>query len=289
MIKEKKDSFILNREHLAMFLDEIRDDIIDHSEEALELEFNPSEYYAFERIIKLIHDTSPENKDNFIKKAYQKVQKKVCNINQKNPDQEGKSRFEKSIMTATQNQYKRVQMGIMKSEKYNNKTILMRSYINFNVKTKNNNVNYAIAHNFRKKYRPLVKEAMSKLRLKYHTFKNTIPAQEFKQSMDTGVFMNKIDYERLYKYVSCFDIKPIKKTFELLRGVIYILCLRHSPELVPEHYKKSLGVIGKEFIPVNKDTEENIKAKEELLEFMQDLGVTPEEFEQLRKEFQNEF
>lgn len=289
MIKEKRDSFILNREHLAMFLDEIRDDIIDHSEEALELEFNPSEYYAFERIIKLIHDTSPENKDNFIKKAYQKVQKKVCNINQKNPDQEGKSRFEKSIMTATQNQYKRVQMGIMKSEKYNNKTILMRSYINFNVKTKNNNVNYAIAHNFRKKYRPLVKEAMSKLRLKYHTFKNTIPAQEFKQSMDTGVFMNKIDYERLYKYVSCFDIKPIKKTFELLRGVIYILCLRHSPELVPEHYKKSLGVIGKEFIPVNKDTEENIKAKEELLEFMQDLGVTPEEFEQLRKEFQNEF
>ena len=66
MIKEKKESFILKEEHLSMFLDEIRDDILNHSEEATDLEFNPSEYYGFKKIIKLIHDNSPENKNNFI-------------------------------------------------------------------------------------------------------------------------------------------------------------------------------------------------------------------------------
>ena len=284
MLKEKRESFILNKEHLRMFLDEIRDDILNYSEQALDLEFNPSEYYAFERIINLIHDNTPENKDNFIKKAYQKVQMKVCSLNQKDPEQEGKTPFEKGIMTATKNQYKKVNMGMIESEKYNNKTILMSSYINFNVATKNNNVSYTAAYYFRKKYRPIVKEAMAKLRYKYHTFKNTILAQEFKQNMDTGIFKDKVDYERLYKYVSCFDIKPTKSTFDLLRGIIYILCLKHNPSLVPEHYKKSLGMIGKEFIPINKDSEADIKARVELLELME---LTPEEFEQLRKEFQN--
>jgi len=289
MIKEKRESFILNKEYLVMFLDEIRDDIINYSEQALELEFNPGEYYAFERIINLIHDNTPENKDNFIKKAYQKVQKKVCNLNQKDPEQEGKTPFEKTVMTATKNQYKKVQMGIIESEKYDNKTILMKTYINFNLSTENNKVNYSAAHYFRKKYRPIVKEAMKKLRNKHHTFKNTIPAQEFKQNMDTGIFKDKIDYERLYKYVSCFDIKPTKETFELIKGIIYILCLKHNPSLVPEHYKKSLGIIGKEFVPISKDSEEDIQAKEELRELMEDMEVTPEKFEQLRKEFQNEF
>lgn len=289
MIKEKRESFILNKEHLAMFLDEIRDDILNHSEQALDLEFNPSEYYAFKKIINLIHDNTPEKKDNFIKKAYQKVQKKVCNLNQKDPEQEGKTAFEKGIMTATKNQYKRVNMGIIESDKYNNKDILMRSYIWFNLSTNNQKANYATASNFRKKYRPIVKEAMKKLRNKHHTFKNTIPAQEFKQNMDSGVFMNKIDYDRLYKYMSCFDIKPTKETFELLKGIIYILCLKHNPSLVPEHNKKSLGIIGKGFVPISKDSEEDIKAKEELRELMEDMEVTPEKFEQLQKEFQNEF
>jgi hypothetical protein len=289
MIKEKRESFILNKEHLTMFLDEIRDDIINHSEQALELEFNPGEYYAFERIINLIHDNTPENKDNFIKKAYQKVQKKVCNLNQKDPEQEGKTPFEKTVMTATKNQYKKVQMGIIESEKYDNKTILMKMYINFNLSTENNKVNYSAAHYFRKKYRPIVKEAMKKLRNKHHTFKNTIPAIEFKQNMDSGVFMNKIDYERLYKYMSCFDIKPTKETFEFLKGIIYILCLKHNPSLVPEHYKKSLGIIGKEFVPISKDSEEDIQAKEEHRELMEDMEVTPEKFEQIRKSIADEF
>lgn len=289
MLKEKRESFILNKEHLRMFLDEIRDDILNYSEQALDLEFNPSEYYAFERIINLIHDNTPENKDNFIKKAYQKVQSKVCHLNNQDPEQEGKTPFEKSIMTATKNQYKKVTMGIIESWKYNNKEILAKSYMGLKFDTKDKNVSYAAVNNFRKKYRPIVKEAMAKLRLRHHTFKNTIPAQEFKQNMDSGVFMNKIDYERLYKYVSCFDIKPTKETFELLRGVIYILCLKHNPSLVPEHYKKSLGIIGKGFVPISKDSEEDIKAKEELRELMEDMEVTPEKFEQLRKEFQNEF
>lgn len=289
MIKEKKDSFILNKEHLEMFLDEIRDDIINYSEEALELEFNPSEYYAFERIIKLIHDTSPENKNNFIKKAYQKVQAKVCHLNNRDQDQKGKTPFEKSIMTSTKNQYKKVNTGVLESEKYNNKTILMKFYMGIKVAKNDNNANYAAAHYFRKKYRPLVKEAMSKLRQKYHTFKNTIYAREFEQNMNTGVFKDKIDYERLYKYVSCFDIKPTRETFDLLRGVIYILCLRHNQSLVPEHYKKSLGMIGKEFIPINKESEEDIKAREEFLELLEDMELTLKEFEQLRKEFRNEF
>lgn len=289
MIKEKRESFILNKEHLAMFLDEIKDDIINHSEQALELEFNPSEYYAFERIINLIHDNTPENKDNFIKKAYHKVQMKVCNLNQKDPEQEGKTPFEKGIMTATKNQYKRVNTGIIESGKYNNKDILEKSYMGLKFDTKDKNISYAAVHNFRKKYRPIVKEAMAKLRLKYHTFKNAIPAQEFKQNMNTGVFRDKIDYERLYKYVSCFDIKPTKETFEFLKGIIYILCLKHNPSLVPEHNKKSLGIIGKGFVPISKDSEEDIQAKEELRELMEDMEVTPEKFEQLRKEFQNEF
>lgn len=289
MIREKKDGFILNKEHLAMFLDEIKDHIVNHSEEALELEFNPSEYYAFERIIKLIHDNSPENKNNFIKRAYQKVQKKVYNLNQKDPEQEGKTPFEKTIMTATRNQYRKVQMGILKSNEYDNKAILMKTYINLNLSTKNNNVNYAIAHNFRKKYRPLVKEAMTRLRKKYHTFKNTIYAREFEQNMNTGVFKDKIDYERLYKYVSCFDIKLTKETFDFLRGIIYILCLRYDPALVPEHYKKSLGLVGRRFTPVGKESEADIKARAELLELMEDLEVTPEELERLRKELQDEF
>ncbi|MDD5156839.1 hypothetical protein [Sulfurimonas sp.] len=288
MLKEKRESFILNKEHLGMFLDDIRDDIINYSEEALELEFNPSEYYAFERIINLIHDNTPENKDNFIKKAYQKVQKKVYNLNQKDPDQDGKTPFEKGIVTATKNQYKRVNMGIIEPNEYNNKSILIRSYINLNADTNNQKANYAAAHYFRKKYRPIVKEAMKKLRNKYHTFKNTIPAQEFKQNMDTGIFKDKIDYERLFKYVSCFDIKPTKETFELLKGIVYILCLKHNPSLVPEHYKKSLGIIGKEFIPINKDSEEDIKAKEALLELMEDMELTPEEFEKLRKSMSDE-
>ncbi|MBE0515597.1 hypothetical protein [Sulfurimonas sp.] len=289
MLKEKRESFILNKEHLAMFLDEIRDDILNHSEQALDLEFNPSEYYAFKKIINLIHDNTPENKDNFIKKAYQKIQKKVYNLNQKDPEQEGKTPFEKGIMTATKNQYKRVNMGIIESGEYNNKTILMRSYINFNLSTNNPKANYAAASNFRKKYRPIVKEAMKKLRNKYHTFKNAIPAIEFKQNMDTGVFMNKIDYERLYKYMSCFDIKPTKETFKFLEGVIYILCLKHNPSLVPEHYKHSLGMIGKRFIPIDKENEEDIKAKEELRELMEDMEVTPEKFEQIRKSIADEF
>ncbi|MFA5454778.1 MAG: hypothetical protein WC272_05615 [Sulfurimonas sp.] len=289
MLKEKRESFILNKEHLRMFLDEIRDDILNYSEQALDLEFNPSEYYAFERIINLIHDNTPENKDNFIKKAYQKVQSKVCHLNNQDPEQEGKTPFEKGIMTATKNQYKKVTMGIIESGKYNNKEILAKSYMGLKFDTKDKNVSYAAVPNFRKKYRPIVKEAMAKLRLKHHTFKNTIPAQEFKQNMDTGVFMNKIDYDRLYKYMSCFDIKPTKETFKFLKGIIYILCLKHNPSLVPEHYKKSLGIIGKEFIPVNKDSEEDTKAKEELRELMEDMEVTPEKFEQLQKEFQNEF
>lgn len=289
MIKEKRESFILKKEHLAMFLDEIRDDIINYSEQALNLQFNPSEYYAFERIINLIHGNTPENKDNFIKKAYHNVQRKVCYVNKQDSEQEGKTPFEKGIMTATKNQYKNVNMGIIESEKYNNKNILDRSYMGLNFDTKDKKASYAAARNFRKKYRPIVKEAMAKLRYKYHTFKNAIPAQEFKQNMNTGVFRDKIDYERLYKYVSCFDIKPTKETFHLLRGVIYILCLKHNPSLVPEHYKKSLGIIGKEFIPINKDSEEDTKAKEALLELMEDMELTPEKFEQLRKEFQNEF
>lgn len=150
MIKEKRESFILNKEHLAMFLDEIRDDILNHSEQALDLEFNPSEYYAFKKIINLIHDNTPEKKDNFIKKAYQKVQRKVCNLNQKDPDQEGKTPFEKTIMTATKNQYKKVQMGIMEADRYNNKTILLKTYQGIKVKEKDKNVSYAAAHNFRK-------------------------------------------------------------------------------------------------------------------------------------------
>ncbi len=235
-----------------MFLDEIRDDILNYSEQALDLEFNPSEYYAFKKIIDLIHDNTPEKKDNFIKKAYQKVQSKVCHLNNQNPEQEGKTPFEKGIMTATKNQYKKVTMGIIESREYNNKSILMRSYIRFNLSTNNQKANYAAAYYFRKKYRPIVKEAMAKLRYKYHTFKNTIPAQEFKQNMDSGIFMNKIDYERLYKYVSCFDIKPTKETFDLLRGIIYILCLKHNPSLVPEHNKKSLGIIGKGLSPSTK-------------------------------------
>ncbi|MFA5462187.1 MAG: hypothetical protein WC274_08935, partial [Sulfurimonas sp.] len=205
------------------------------------------------------------------------------------PEQEGKTPFEKGIMTATKNQYKKVTMGIIESGEYNNKSILMRSYIRFNLSTNNQKANYAAVHNFRKKYRPIVKEAMAKLRLKYHTFKNAIPAQEFKQNMNTGVFRDKIDYERLYKYVSCFDIKPTKETFEFLKGIIYILCLKHNPSLVPEHNKKSLGIIGKGFIPINKDSEDDIKAKETRLELIEDMELTPKELEQLRKEFQNEF
>jgi hypothetical protein len=289
MLKEKRESFILNKEHLEMFLDEIRDDILNHSEQALDLEFNPSEYYAFKKIINLIHDNTPEKKDNFIKKAYQKVQSKVCHLNKRDPEQEGKTPFEKSIMTATKNQYKRVNMGIIEPDKYNNKDILMRSYLRFNLSTNNPKANFAAASNFRKKYKPFVKEAMAKLRLKHHTFKNTIPAIEFKQNMNAGVFRDKIDYDRLYKFMSCFDIKPTKETFELLKGIIYILCLRHNPNLVPEHNKKSLGIIGKGFVPISKDSEEDIQAKEELRELMKDMEVTPEEFEQLRKEFQNEF
>lgn len=288
-MKEEKKSFILNQEHLEMFLSGIRDEILEHKEEALKLEFNPSEYYAFEKIIKLIHDNSPENKNNFIKKAYQNVQIKVSKNNRKDIDQIGKTSFEKSIMTATKNQYKKVQMGIMESKQYNNKTILMKSYIGIKVAKKDNDVSYAVAHNFRKKYRPIVKEAMSKLRLKYHNFKNTIYAQEFKQRMNSGVFMNKIDYERLYKYVSSFDMQSTKETFEFLKGVIHILCLKHNQDNVPEHYKKSLGLIGKEFVPVE-DT--GIKDKEiqaNIKELMEDLEVTPEEFEQLRKDLLNEF
>lgn len=289
MLKEKRESFILNKEHLRMFLDEIRDDILNYSEQALDLEFNPSEYYAFKKIIDLIQDNTPEKKDNFIKKAYQKVQSKVCHLNNQDPEQEGKTPFEKGIMTATKNQYKKVTMGIIESGEYNNKSILMRSYIRFNLSTNNQKANYAAVNNFRKKYRPIVKEAMAKLRLKHHTFKNTIPAIEFKQNMNTGVFRDKIDYERLYKYVSCFDIKPTKETFEFLQGIIYILCLKHNPSLVPEHNKKSLGIIGKGFVPISKDSEEDIQAKEALLELMEDMELTPEKFEQLRKEFQNEF
>lgn len=289
MLKEKRESFILNKEHLRMFLDEIRDDILNYSEQALELEFNPSQYYAFERIINLIHDNTPENKDNFIKKAYHNVQRKVCHLNKQDSEQEGKTPFEKGIMTATKNQYKKVTMGIIESGKYNNKEILAKSYMGLKFDTKDKNISYAAVHNFRKKYRPIVKEAMAKLRLKYHTFKNAISAQEFKQNMDTGIFRDKIDYERLYKYVSCFDIKPTKETFKFLKGIIYILCLKHNPSLVPEHNKKSLGIIGKGFVPISKDSEEDVKAKEALLELMEDMELTPEKFEQLRKEFQNEF
>lgn len=162
MLKEKRESFILNKEHLRMFLDEIRDDILNYSEQALDLEFNPSEYYAFKKIIDLIHDNTPEKKDNFIKKAYQKVQSKVCHLNNQDPEQEGKTPFEKGIMTATKNQYKKVTMGIIESGEYNNKSILMRSYIRFNLSTNNQKANYAAVNNFRKKYRPIVKEAMAK-------------------------------------------------------------------------------------------------------------------------------
>jgi hypothetical protein len=228
MFRNRDDSIIADEQY-SLFNSEL-ETLFEDEKFLKKYGFKKDDYRKISNFLFLFHNKSKEYKDNEISRIYsRKVLRKFYSERKKDPDLINATPYEQTIMRAIKKKYLEVQTGKRNKENYTVKTIFYRLFQIMKISGKiDKNLPEKIQHFIRirltKKYAHVAKKYMRKLNTKYHQFKNTKEAVVFEMEHSEGVYKNKIDFERLYKYLAVTrKLSSTKEDFQWLSGLVDIL------------------------------------------------------------------
>lgn len=195
------------------------------------MKITEDDYTGASRLLFLMRNNTKEFKHNEVTRIYKNIKHRRYLKNRREEDTSGLTKYEKQLKTITRKKYLNVQKGESKKKHYNKRAILYRAahnLINAGLLTEKQKENpkhfIKLVKQLEQKYGHIIKNEMNNIRVGYTNFIKTRHVMAFKQRFSHPIFEGKIDFERLFKYLSATTkIRSNEEDMKWLAGLLTIV------------------------------------------------------------------